>query len=850
MFAQDDWGIVVHSIDELISTDAVPYSTSVDMEQDFAQVLQEHEIYTHTGILDSGIAPTAARALTKDALDYLSINTDFDTWMDTQSILIRMGIIKRRIARSLGLPGDKTITVNILEGTEIRTRESKTKTLQTVDMDTLAIVDVQIQKQQKTFHFGIDGKHLIFSKPVEVQMKVSWAQDGQIKNIRVKHAGDIGFNTSGLSIDPNTSCNPDGTATIPGSSPIVQDGKVTFYTCGASAFLIDDIGLVPTAAFGLRKLSSSYTGSAIRVRRSSDNTEQDIWFSGNDLNTGALMTFVGSGSSFVSIWYDQSGNGRNAAQTTQGNQPRIVSAGVMDTVSNGKPWIRWFDTNGSRFLETAVAPFWSANEMTIFLVHREVVRQNNVAWTLANDNQWIGRIFSHIPWADGYIYYDIWGCCNSPQRLSGAYPYALGSTNVLTYTNSVSSNTKSIYGNGTMMLSWPSAPGTIVQMRIWSDGTIPINGLISEFVVFNSAIANTQRQIMEQSNGLYYGVSGGYVPDSPVSLIATPGNASVSLSWSPPVSNGGSGITDYKVEYKLSTSTGWTTYADGISTNTGMSIWGLTYQSYDFRVSAINANGTSAPSAIATWYLDITFPTMSSFAIASGSVLPIGNFPIMMTYSDTGSLIKTSSFTGKIYSWNTASGNWNMSTDLAPSYMSLTGITSSTTGALQVTWLPYGKYRFDISIADTAGNTTTQSTTYYIDAIEWSVSSDQYDIGTLTPGVQSFGAGEMIVTVQTVGASFSLRLIASNPLVKWAETINYWNGTIGWGYDQWNGTSYPGTIISTGTTGTLATQVANINTNGAKNTYTYRIKYGAKVWAEQAAGIYQGNIRFDLIANY
>ena len=147
------------------------------------------------------------------------------------------------------------------------------------------------------------------------------------------------------------------------------------------------MGLVPTAAFGLRKLSSSYTGSAIRVRRSSDNTEQDIGFTGNDLNTGALMTFVGSGNGFVSIWYDQSGNGRNAAQTTQGNQPRIVSAGVMDTVSNGKPGIRWFDTNGSRFLQTAVAPFGSANEMTIFLVHREMARQMNVAWTLANDNQ-------------------------------------------------------------------------------------------------------------------------------------------------------------------------------------------------------------------------------------------------------------------------------------------------------------------------------------------------------------------------------------------------------------------------------------------------------------------------------
>ena len=92
-------------------------------------------------------------------------------------------------------------------------------------------------------------------------------------------------------------------------------------------------------------------------------------------------------------------------------------------------------------------------------------------------------------------------------------------------------------------------------------------------VAFDGIIpTDIQRKTIEQSQAANSGVSGSFIPSEPINLIATPGNASVSLSWSPPVSNGGSGITDYKVEYKLSTSTGWTTYADGISTNTGMSI--------------------------------------------------------------------------------------------------------------------------------------------------------------------------------------------------------------------------------------------------------------------------------------
>jgi len=46
-------------------------------------------------------------------------------------------------------------------------------------------------------------------------------------------------------------------------------------------------------AYSLRKLRTAYTGSAIRVRRSVDNAEQDIAFSGNDLDTTSMLDFVG-----------------------------------------------------------------------------------------------------------------------------------------------------------------------------------------------------------------------------------------------------------------------------------------------------------------------------------------------------------------------------------------------------------------------------------------------------------------------------------------------------------------------------------------------------------------------------
>ena len=43
-----------------------------------------------------------------------------------------------------------------------------------------------------------------------------------------------------------------------------------------SSLLLDQYGANITAAYSLRKLRTAYTGSAIRIRRFSDNSEQDI----------------------------------------------------------------------------------------------------------------------------------------------------------------------------------------------------------------------------------------------------------------------------------------------------------------------------------------------------------------------------------------------------------------------------------------------------------------------------------------------------------------------------------------------------------------------------------------------
>jgi hypothetical protein len=115
---------------------------------------------------------------------------------------------------------------------------------------------------------------------------------------------------------------------------------------GSESFTSQLLELYPNAAaaYSLRPLRSAYTGSAIRVRRSSDNTEQDIGFDlSGALDTTALLTFTGTGAldnGFVTKWYDQSGNGRDATQTTSANQPQIVNSGSVILI-NAKPTINF-----------------------------------------------------------------------------------------------------------------------------------------------------------------------------------------------------------------------------------------------------------------------------------------------------------------------------------------------------------------------------------------------------------------------------------------------------------------------------------------------------------------------------
>lgn len=103
---------------------------------------------------------------------------------------------------------------------------------------------------------------------------------------------------------------------------------------------LNAITTTANVAYSLRRMYCSYSGAAVRVRRSSDNATQDIGFTpAGDLDTAALKTFVGSSNGFVNIWYDQSGNAKHLSQATAGNQPQIVTAGSIIRQFGPSAWL-------------------------------------------------------------------------------------------------------------------------------------------------------------------------------------------------------------------------------------------------------------------------------------------------------------------------------------------------------------------------------------------------------------------------------------------------------------------------------------------------------------------------------
>ena len=263
---------------------------------------------------------------------------------------------------------------------------------------------------------------------------------------------------------------------------------------------LDKIGLssstTAATAYSLRLLSSSYTGKAINVLRSNDNATLDIGFTSNgDLDTASLKTFIGSNSGFVTVWYDQSGNGNDLSQATAGNQPRLVNAGVIDR-ENGRPFIRFFGVQNVSYNSLNLSSAQTTTGTAIIV------------------NKFASGGGGFILGSTSSYYYS-----SSPPLLFDSYWASSSIKGASVWQNGASVGSSAVWNTNLMVNSIePQTPSSGTDWdnigRDRSYNHLTDGGGYSELLTFSNAISTADREAVESNQHSYYSI----IPNFAVAL--------------------------------------------------------------------------------------------------------------------------------------------------------------------------------------------------------------------------------------------------------------------------------------------------------------------------------------------
>ena len=331
-----------------------------------------------------------------------------------------------------------------------------------------------------------------------------------------------------------TSAIVTGNITIPKTfnASLLATGTTTAdLTVQAAASLLLDLYPNASAAYSLRKLRTAYSGSAVRVRASTSGAEGDVSFDVNStISASSTLTVTAVGTSglsigqqvtfstfwnaggsnqnvFVTTWYDQSGNARNATQATQASQPQIVSSGVV-ILTNTKPSLQYDGVDDSLRTIDLIGISGNANVSAIS-VHKQIntASRRNIYHFGGTDTLQSFSLFANL-------------------RGTNQYEFATNAndfrTNFSTNTNTILSflikipgiinTTTSIYFNsnlsadrGGSSANIPNFTNTILSIGNWiyPDFPSPFSGNISEVIFYNDSQASNRTGIETNINTHY-----------------------------------------------------------------------------------------------------------------------------------------------------------------------------------------------------------------------------------------------------------------------------------------------------------------------------------------------------------
>jgi Alpha-L-arabinofuranosidase B, catalytic len=292
-------------------------------------------------------------------------------------------------------------------------------------------------------------------------------------------------------------------------TPTPTDRQSVPYLCDAtgrlrmagltpSTLLLDNLSVVPTAAYSTRKLRAAYAGSALRVYNKTTTLQTDIGFDGsNNLNATTLGTACLGASCSVVTWYDQSGNGNNAVVEASGDGTTVladvVNAGTNRTL-NGHVSVFYNGAGGDVTNGCLGAAITLAQPVTLGAVvdqlvfegahltdrdsgSRLIVGFSSTQWTL-----YAGTVVNGGAWSTGVTYGAI-GIVNGPNSSL----FAGGTTQIPTGTD-VSTN------------------GVVPNQYVGcANGGVALNAYLPEWILFPVSLGTTDQNTLKASWTSYWG---------------------------------------------------------------------------------------------------------------------------------------------------------------------------------------------------------------------------------------------------------------------------------------------------------------------------------------------------------
>jgi len=253
------------------------------------------------------------------------------------------------------------------------------------------------------------------------------------------------------------------------------------------------------AAYSLRRINSSYQGSAVLVQ-TTNNTKEPVYIgfdSNNDLDTVSLAAYGGSEEVVVAGWLDQSGNGNDAIQNSAASRPVIYRDSTATTpgvvLENGNPAVE-FDGSDDNFTSTISN---ITQSFDVYTVHNFNTTPAATERLYDSDNG--GRITRGSNGTSDNFAFAGTVLSWSPQQT--------GQVQETTVYNGVASLVRV---NGTQTASGDAGTSsTGTDLVIGADRTASthfIDGQIQELIIFDNSKSATDRTDIEENIGGYYDI--------------------------------------------------------------------------------------------------------------------------------------------------------------------------------------------------------------------------------------------------------------------------------------------------------------------------------------------------------